>query len=137
MRSTALSSPSPLLAAPEKAGSRYQLPLLDIEPGGRNSPDLTGWLRYNQRGVQTGLHDQLPGLCVRHLRYPAFHNLLKPLDQEKPASVIRWDYRRNYSNAQLRPKFGGTHLSLPYRDIYAMEVTQHRAPLHLWDRAEP
>lgn len=127
------SAAQPLLDA---GGGAYQLVLLDVEFGGDNGLRMAAALR--ESGAQFSL------IYVTRYRDYVFdsfdthplHYLLKPLDGDKLAELVREDYRRRYQDARLYLKAGSKHLSLAYRDIYAVEAALHRVFLHLKDGKE-
>lgn len=130
------SAAPPLLARLEDEGDDYQLVLLDVELGGDNGLRVAAGLR--ERGAQFSL------IYVTRYRDYVFdsfdtrplHYLLKPVDADKLAELIREDYRRRYQDARLYLKAGSKHLSLAYQDIYAVEAALHRVLLHLRDGRE-
>lgn len=130
------SSAPPLLARLKAEGDDYQLILLDVEFGGDNGLQVATALR--QSGARFSL------IYVTRYRDYVFdsfdtrplHYLLKPVDADKLAELIREDYRRRYQDARLYLKTGSKHLSLAYQDIYAVEAALHRLVLHLKDGRE-
>ena len=115
---------------------RCQMLLLDVEFGRDNGLDLAASLRKTQ--------DEFSLIYITSYRDYVFdsfdtrplHYLLKPVDGERLAALIREDYRRRYLDARLYLKAGGRHTSLAFSDIYAAEAARHRVLLHLKDHAE-
>ncbi len=107
-----------------------QLLLLDIEFGEMNGLEIAARLR--ERGGEFSLiyittHEEyvFDSFDTRPLHY-----LLKPPRREKLCALLREDFRRQFHDDRLYLKSGGKHLSLPYRDIYAVEASQHRVLLY-------
>lgn len=129
-------SASPLLARLKAGGGDYQLVLLDVEFGADNGLRVAAALR--ESGAQFSL---IYVTSYREYVFDSFdtrplHYLLKPVDADKLAELIREDYRRRYQDARLYLKAGSRHLSLAYQDIYAVEAALHRVFLHLKDGKE-
>ncbi len=111
-------------------GKSVQLLLLDIEFGSANGLELAARLRERDEKFSliyiTSHEDYVfDSFDTRPLQY-----LLKPPRKEKLAALLREDYRRQCEEDRLYLKSGGKHLALPYRDIYAVESSQHRVRLH-------
>jgi len=126
----------PLLAALNREKGLYQLLLLDVEFGRDNGLAVAASLREHSEDFSL-----IYVTCHRDYVFDSFdtrplHYLLKPVDEEKLAALIREDCRRRYLDARLYLKAGGKHISLAYQDLYAVESAQHRVFLHLRDRAE-
>lgn len=121
----------PLLEALGRDQNRYQLLLLDVRWGGENGLQVAAALRKS--------NSQFSLIYVtRHRDYVfdsfdtrPLHYLLKPVDPDKLAELIREDYRRRYQDARLYLRAGSKHLSLAYQDIYAVEAALHRVFFHL------
>lgn len=122
-----------LLAALVQKTDCCQLLLLDVQFGSDNGLDLAAALRKSQASFSliyiTSHRDYVFDSFDTH----PLHYLLKPLDGEKLAALIREDYHRRYQDARLYLKAGGRHIALAYQDIYAVEAAQHRVFLHLRD----
>lgn len=126
----------PLLAALDGDRERYRLLLLDVEFGRDNGLAVAASLREQGAAFSLIYITSHRDYVFDSFDTQPLHYLLKPLDGEKLAALIREDFRRRYLDARLYLKSGGRHLSLPYQDICAVESDQHRVLFHLWDRTE-
>ncbi len=122
--------PEALMDALLAEGENVQLLLLDVEFGGTNGLEMAAQLRA--RGKEFSLiyittHEDyvFDSFDTRPLHY-----LLKPLRKEKLAALLREDYRRQAQDDRLYLKSGVRHLSLPFRDIYVVESSQHSVLFH-------
>lgn len=127
---TAFRRPEALLEALLTEGKSVQLLLLDIEFGTANGLELAARLRERDGGfslIYITTHDDyvFDSFDTRPLHY-----LLKPLQTEKLAALLREDYRRQTQDDRLNIKSGGRYLSLPFGEIYAVESCQHSVLLH-------
>lgn len=129
------SAPS-LLAALEKEQGRCQLLLLDVEFGRDNGLTVAASLRRGQAEFSLIYITNHREYVFDSFDTRPLHYLLKPVDGEKLADLIREDWRRKYFDAHILLKAGGRHISLAYRDLYAVESAQHRVFLHLKDHTE-
>jgi len=126
----AFQRPEALMDALLESGEDVQLLLLDIEFGEANGLDIAARLRGQCKAfslIYITTHEDyvFDSFDTRPLNY-----LLKPLQKEKLAALLREDYRRQAQDDRLYLKSGGKHLSLPFRDIYAVESSQHTVLFH-------
>ncbi len=112
-------------------GDRCQLCLLDVEFGGDNGLQLAASLREQTADFSLIYITSHRDYVFQSFDTRPLHYLLKPVDKEKLAELIREDYRRRYLDAKLYLKTGGRHMAVAYQDIYAVEAAQHRVFLHL------
>ncbi len=126
----------PLLAALNGDQDRYQLLLLDVEFGEDNGLTVAASLRENNAQFSLIYITSYRDYVFDSFDTRPLHYLLKPVDEEKLATLIREDCRRRYLDVRLYLKAGGKHISLAYQDLYAVESAQHRVLLHLRDNIE-
>lgn len=130
------SSAAPLLAGLETDRDRYQLILLDVEFGADNGLGVAAALRERDADFSLIYVTSHRGYVFDSFDTHPLHYLLKPVEEDKLAGLLREDYRRRYQDARLYLKAGSKHLSLSYGDIYAVEAALHRVFLHLKDGKE-
>lgn len=130
------SSVSPLLARLEADGDYYQLILLDVELGEENGIHVATALRKNDAQFSLIYVTRYREYVFDSFDTQPLHYLLKPVDEDKLAQLVREDYRRRYQDGRLYWKAGGKHTSLAYGDIYAAEAALHRVILHRKDGRE-
>jgi len=122
--------PKALMDSLLTGGECVQLLLLDIEFGQLNGLEMAAQLRECGKEFSliyiTSHEDYVFDSFDTH----PLHYLLKPLRKEKLAALLREDYRRQFQDDRIYLKSGGKHLSLPFRDIYAVESSQHRVLFH-------
>lgn len=133
---TVYSSAPPLLDDLRQDRERYHLLILDVEFGEDNGIQTASALRELQAGFSLIYVTNHREYVFQSFDTRPLHYLLKPVDQEKLAALIREDYQRRYVDARLYLKKGGKHLALPFSGIYAVEASSHRVLLHLQDRME-
>ncbi|MBC5647989.1 LytR/AlgR family response regulator transcription factor [Christensenella tenuis] len=129
------SEPGPLYDALLTSQGIHQLLLLDIEFGGQNGMELAKRLRENDVDCSlvyiTAFRDYVYDCFgTRPLWY-----LVKPVDWEKLAEIIRGDYRETYKKNYFNIKIGGRQVAFPYQDIYALEAVSHRVRIWLGNGA--
>lgn len=127
------SSASPLRLALGRDKSRYQLVLLDVEFGVDNGLTVAASLREKNAEFSLIYITSHRDFVFESFDTCPLHYLLKPVNEEKLAELVRDNYRRRYRDARLYLKIGGKHTSLAYRDIFAVEATLHKVVLHLKD----
>lgn len=125
--------PDGLAEALLERGEDVSLLLLDIEFGEANGLALAARLRERDRDFSLVYITSHEDYVFDSFDTRPLHYLLKPLQKEKLAALLREDYRRRFRDDRLYLKSGGRHLSLPYRDIYAVEAAGHRVVLHTGD----
>lgn len=130
------SSASPLLAQLEADRDHYQLILLDIKFGGENGIRVAAALRESDAQFSLIYVTRYRDYVFDSFDTRPLHYLLKPVEEEKLARLVREDYRRRYQESRLHLKTRSRHLSLAYQDIYAVEAALHRVTLHLKDGRE-
>lgn len=128
---SAFSRPGELEAAFKVGHVGHELLLLlDVEFGSENGLALARRLRGCDPAFSlvyiTAYRDYVYDCFdTRPLSY-----LLKPVDGEKLASLLREDYRQRYEKSRLHLKVGGKLLSIAYQDICALEACSHR--VRIW-----
>ena len=95
-----LSTSQSLLAALEMDRNRYQLLLLDVEFGQDNGLDVAAALRRRQAAFRLIYITSHRDYVFDSFDTRPLHYLLKPVDGEKLAALIREDYRRRYLGAR-------------------------------------
>lgn len=130
------STARPLLNALRQDRDRYQLLILDVKFGADNGIQTAAALRELQAGFSLIYISNYKEYVFQSFDTHPRHYLLKPVDQEKLAALIREDYQRRYMDARLYLKKGGQHLSLTFSDIYAVEAAPRHTLVHLRERTE-
>lgn len=127
------SSSASLLAQMKKHPFAFHLLLLDIELENENENGLS--LAANLREIGS---DCSIVYITAHRDYVfdcfdtrPLHYLLKPVDQEKLASVIDRDLRDNYHPEQIDFLLDGCWRTVDARDILYAEATSHKSAVHL------
>lgn len=123
-------SPEALMDALGKPGEGVSLLLLDIEFGAESGLELAARLRERDGDFSLVYITAHEDYVFDSFDTRPLHYLLKPPRREKLAALLREDYRRRVRDGRLYVKSGGRHLSVPFRDIYAVEATQHKVLLH-------
>ncbi len=126
----AFQRPEALLDALLAEGESVQFLLLDIEFGAANGLEIAARLRERDGEFSLIYITSHDGYVFDSFDTRPLHYLLKPLRKEKLAELLREDYRRQAQDDRLYLKSGVKHLALPFRDIYAVESSQHSVLLH-------
>ncbi len=125
-----------LAAALENGKNRCQLLLLDVEFGGVSGLNVAASLRETDAVFRLIYITSYRDYVFESFDTQPLHYLLKPVDKDKLAALIREDYRRRYMDARVHLMAGSRHISIEYRDIYAVEAAQHRVIFHLRNSME-
>ncbi|MBS7009472.1 LytR/AlgR family response regulator transcription factor [Anaerostipes sp.] len=111
----------------------YQLLLLDIELSKENGMELARAFRKQQVTCSIIFITSYRDYVFDCFDTQPLWYLLKPIDTEKFEEILLSDYRRSYADTRLAVKIGGRNLAIPFSDIYALEATQHRTRIWLFD----
>lgn len=126
-------SAPPLLSALEAGQDRYQLILMDVRFGPDNGLAVAAALRESGAAFSLIYITNHRDFVFNSFDTRPLHYLLKPVDEEKLAGLVREDYRRRYQDVRLYLKSGARHSALAFQDIVAAEAALHRVLLHLRD----
>ncbi|NBJ88256.1 LytR/AlgR family response regulator transcription factor [Acutalibacter sp. 1XD8-36] len=129
------SKAEPLIDALER-GKEGCLLLLDVEFGDVNGLSAAASLREKELEFRLIYITSYRDYVFDSFDTQPLHYLLKPVNKEKLAGLIRDDLRRQYLDARIYLKAGSKHLSIAYSDIYAVEAAQHRIIFHLKNGVE-
>lgn len=111
----------------------YQLVLMDIELDDANGLEVAKEILQSEAACRliyiTAFRDYVFDSFDTHpLQY-----LLKPVDKEKLAAALLYDYQNNYKPSQLLIRNGEKSMPLRVKDILYIESTQHKSAIYLID----
>lgn len=123
---------NPLLERMNDQADAYHLLLLDIQMGAENGVELAALLRKQRVRTSilyiTGYQDYArDALHTRALDF-----LTKPVDENKLAAALDWDFRENYRLE--RPVLHTGSGAIPLEEILYLEATQHKVAVYMLDR---
>lgn len=124
-------NPEELLPIFEADRDAYQMLMLDIEFAEQNGIELAKKLREMQVTCSLVYISSYRDYVFDCFGTNPLGYLLKPVDWEKASEFLLKDYKERYMGHFLDLKIGGSSISLPYKDIYAMEASSHRVLVYL------
>lgn len=118
----------PLMERLAADAGAYQLLLLDIQLGGDNGVELARFLRERQVNASIIYITDHPGFALDSFPTYPLEYLLKPVDEERLAAALDWDWRRQEQKKRPVLRVGGR--TIPWGEITYLETSGRKTAIH-------
>lgn len=120
---------TPLMERLTANSNAYQLLLLDIQLDRDNGVELARFLREHQVSASIIYITDHPGFALDSFPTYPLEYLLKPVDEERLAAALDWDWRQRHIR-QKRPVLRVGGRAFPLNEIIYLETAGRKTAIH-------